>query len=164
MDTHPQYIDVDKPNWHEYFLDIAKVVSTRSIDAQTKHGCVITTKDHRIIGTGYNSFISDIDDRKLPNVRPNKYKWMLHSEENAISNCIISPHLFKDGVNAYITGRPCRHCLMLMVQNNINEIYTSSKYGWAFDDNEYDDFIFIIMQKNIHYECKKLKEDRYEKN
>lgn len=152
------HVEIDRPDWHTYFLEIASVISKRSVDAETKHGCVITTNDHRIIGTGYNSFISGLPDKELPNTRPDKYKWMIHSESNAISNCIVSPHMF-DFCIAYITGRPCLNCLMLMAQNNIKEIYTSSDYGWAFDDDEYDDFLFIIMKKNIHYECYKYNEE-----
>jgi deoxycytidylate deaminase len=52
--------DVEIPSWEEYFLNIAKAVSTRSKDAQTKHGCVITDKRHHILGTGFNSFPREV--------------------------------------------------------------------------------------------------------
>lgn len=143
---------VDIPDWHTYFLQIALVVSSRSKDAQSKHGCVITTKQHRIIGTGYNSFVSGMPDSVLANKRPKKYKNMLHSEENAISNCVISPHTFTEGCIAYITGKPCYHCLMCLAQNNINEIYVLDRHGWIFDNDEIEDCNLLIQAKKIKYE------------
>lgn len=144
------------PDWSEYFLKIAIDVSLRSKDAQTKHGCVITTKQHRIIGTGYNSFVTGMPDDILANQRPKKYKNILHSEENAISNCIVSPHMFPDGCTAYITGKPCHHCLMMLAQNNINEIYVLDRKGWEFDKDEIDDCNLLIQTKKIKYQIVEL--------
>ena len=41
-----------RPDWNNYFLGIAKVVAQRSHDQHTKHGCVITDAEHRILGVG----------------------------------------------------------------------------------------------------------------
>jgi len=43
----------NRPSWDEYFLEIAKVVSTRSTCFRTKCGAVIV-KDKKILSTGYN--------------------------------------------------------------------------------------------------------------
>ena len=82
---------VEIPTWEEYFMSMAFIASTRSKDSQTKHGCVITDKKNRILGIGYNSFPVDMPDEILPNVRPKKYKWMVHAERNALSNCSLRP-------------------------------------------------------------------------
>ena len=45
-----------RPNWTDYFLGLAKVASQRSHDIHTQHGCVITDRNNRILGVGYNGF------------------------------------------------------------------------------------------------------------
>ncbi|MCI0469319.1 MAG: hypothetical protein L0Y62_04550, partial [Nitrospirae bacterium] len=42
-----------RPSWDEYFLEIAKVVSSRSTCLRRRYGAVIV-KDSVIISTGYN--------------------------------------------------------------------------------------------------------------
>ncbi len=106
-----------KDSWDNYFLDLAIQISKRSPDSQTKHGCVIV-QNKKIIGTGYNGFIHGVDDSQLPTIRPAKYPFMIHSELNAILNCILPPI----GATAYITGKPCLHCFQCLYQAGISEI------------------------------------------
>src|SRR5690606_32917971 len=47
-------MDRNVPTWDAYFMTLARVISTRSKDPNTKVGAVLTTSDNRIIGTGYN--------------------------------------------------------------------------------------------------------------
>ncbi|MCG8482700.1 MAG: deaminase, partial [Clostridia bacterium] len=42
-----------RPEWDEYFMQIAEVVKTRSTCLRRQVGAVIV-KDHRILATGYN--------------------------------------------------------------------------------------------------------------
>ena len=63
---------MNRPDWNNYFLGIAKVVAQRSHDQHTKHGCVITDAVHRILGVGYNGFPKGMNDSKLPLTRPEK--------------------------------------------------------------------------------------------
>jgi dCMP deaminase len=44
---------VDRPSWDEYFLNIAKEVSTRSTCPRASVGAIIV-KDNHILSTGYN--------------------------------------------------------------------------------------------------------------
>ena len=104
-----------RPSWDEYFINFAILASTRSHDSQTKVGCVLVF-NNRIIRVGNNGFCSGMDDSNLPTKRPEKYPYMVHAEENAISNMIIKP----DGdITAYITHMPCYRCAKLMWQNGV---------------------------------------------
>ncbi|MEX0596066.1 MAG: hypothetical protein WD512_06150, partial [Candidatus Paceibacterota bacterium] len=116
---------MNRPSWHEYFLGLARVVSLRSHDTQTQHGCVITDFNHRILGVGYNGFPKGLDDNKLPNTRPNKYPWMIHAERNALSNCVIRP----DNGIAYVTGQCCNDCIMALWQEGITKVYMQNGHG-----------------------------------
>lgn len=116
---------MNRPNWTDYFLGLAKVVSQRSHDTQTQHGCVITDKNHRILSLGYNGFPRDLPDHLLPNVRPEKYPWMIHAEKNALSNCTIRP---QEGI-AYVTGQCCNDCIMALWQEGIKTVIMSKNHG-----------------------------------
>tara|TARA_Y100000593_G_scaffold28444_1_gene56739 strand:+ start:5985 stop:6479 length:495 start_codon:yes stop_codon:yes gene_type:complete len=106
---------MERPTWDEYFINFAVLTSTRSPDSQTKVGCVLVHKN-RVISAGYNGFCSGVDDSSLPTKRPDKYPFMVHAEQNAVSNMLIKPE--KD-VIAYVTHMPCYRCAKLLWQNNI---------------------------------------------
>jgi len=134
--------EVYKPTWTEYFMSMALLASSRSIDAETKHGCVITDTHNRILGVGYNSFPVGMPDSILPNKRPEKYKWMVHAERNALSNCTLRP----EGGTAYITGKPCLECVKAMYQEGIRKLVCLDAHGTHLLDDE-DEYIFEILCK-----------------
>jgi len=123
---------MSRPLWTDYFLGLAKVVSQRSHDVQTQHGCVITDKNNRILGLGYNGFPRGLDDKLLPNTRPDKYPWMIHAERNALSNCTIRPD---DGI-AYVTGQCCNDCIMALWQEGVKKVVMTTNHGTHLFDNE----------------------------
>jgi dCMP deaminase len=139
-----------RPNWTDYFLGLAKVVSQRSHDSQTQHGCVITDSHNRILGLGYNGFPRGLDDTLLPNTRPDKYPWMIHAERNALSNCTIRP---ENGI-AYVTGQCCNDCIMSLWQEGVRTVIMSKNHGTHLFDQDaqkiFDTFV-RMSQINIQY-------------
>lgn len=123
---------MNRPSWTDYFLGIAKVVSQRSHDIHTQHGCVITDQNHRILGVGYNGFPKNMDDSCLPTSRPEKYYWMIHAERNALSNCVIRP----DNGIAYVTGQSCNDCIMALWQEGIKTVYMANNHGTQLFDTK----------------------------
>jgi dCMP deaminase len=135
-----------RPSWTDYFLGLAKVVSQRSHDIQTQHGCVITDSKNRILGMGYNGFPRGLDDDLLPNIRPEKYPWMIHAERNALSNCVVRPD---DGI-AYITGQSCNDCIMALWQEGIKKVIMSQNHGThLFDANAQKRFDTFVSMSGI---------------
>jgi len=54
MEEHPiGALGIERPDWHEYFINIAEQVAQRATCPRAQVGAVIV-KDHRIIATGYN--------------------------------------------------------------------------------------------------------------
>lgn len=138
-----------RPNWHEYFIGLAHAVSMRSHDVQTQHGCVITDHNNRILGVGYNGFPKGVDDSKLPNIRPDKYPWMIHAERNALSNCTIRP---ENGI-AYVTGQCCNDCIMSLHQEGIKKVYMRKNHGtFVFDDDHKRRFDLFVQMSQIKIE------------
>lgn len=121
-----------RPNWQDYFLGLAKVVAQRSHDVHTKHGCIITDQQHRILGVGYNGFPKGMNDSFLPTSRPDKYNWMIHAERNALSNCVIRP----DNGIAYVTGQSCNDCIIALWQEGIKTVFMINDHGTVLFDEE----------------------------
>lgn len=127
-------------------MGIAYVVAQRSHDIHTKHGCVITDNQNRIIGVGYNGFPKGMSDDILPTSRPEKYDWMIHAERNALSNCVIRP----DNGIAYVTGQSCNDCIMALWQEGIETVYIAERHGTKlFDDNAKKRFDFFVENTGL---------------
>lgn len=122
-----------RPDWDQYFMSMAHLASIRSHDDQTQVGCVVVNDKNHIISLGYNGFPANTKDEKLPRVRPEKYPYMIHAEQNAISNMIIKD----DNLKAYITAYPCSVCAKLLWQNNIRELIID-RNGIIYSMNEND--------------------------
>lgn len=147
-----------RPSWPDFFLGMAVVASLRSHDLQTKCGCVITDDENKILGIGYNGFAKGMRDKLLPRVRPrndeeskillkNKHAWMIHSEENAVSNCQLKPK----NATAYITVEPCGDCTQHLWQNGITHIIY--RQGFSFKSAER----YLFEQRQIISEHTGLK-------
>lgn len=139
---------MQRPNWDNYFLSIAFIVSARSRDEETKHGTVIVDKNNLILGTGYNSFIKGVDDASLPSLRPNKYPFMIHSELNAVLNCKVLPREVLGGGKAYVTGKCCNHCLQSLIQAGVNEIYMADRQGTELESEDTEKIFKTIVSES----------------
>ena len=123
----------DRPSWDDYLLGLAKWAALRSHDSQTKHGCILVDSNHCLLGMGYNGFPRGMkDDKTLPTTRPDKYDWMIHAEQNAICSATSS---LKDST-AYVTGLPCRQCLMMLWQHGVTRVVHIDGAGWQKDEQE----------------------------
>jgi len=135
-----------RPPWTDYFLGLAKVVSQRSHDIHTQHGCVIADNHNRILGVGYNGFPRGLDDKALPTSRPEKYEWLVHAERNALSNCVVRP----DNAIAYVTGQCCNDCIMALWQEGIEKVIMSQNHGThLFDENAQKRFDTFVSMSGI---------------
>jgi dCMP deaminase len=135
-----------RPAWDDYFIEIAKVVSSRSTCLRRRYGAVIV-KDNVIISTGYNGAprgSSNCVDtgkcrRKELNV-PAGERYELceavHAEQNAIING--SPERMKDST-IYIAGfeedgsaaegKPCLLCKRMILNAQLAQVVYLSKDG-----------------------------------
>lgn len=134
-----------KPTWDIYFLKMADLISTRSLDPSTKHGCVLVDKNHRVVSTGYNSPIQGILDSEVPLNRPDKYAWFLHSEENAM----LFARQDLTGGTAYITGMPCSRCLRGMIQAGIKKIVHGGRGSVCVDETDLKHSLKMAKMKEV---------------
>lgn len=126
-------VDHERPSWDDTYISMAHTLAKRSHDSQTQHGCIIVSQDMKPLSWGYNGFLAGIWDDILPNTRPDKYPWMLHSEINAIMNATSS----LEGGIVFLTGHPCTQCYQFMVAAGISEIvYSQTKSACVEGDEE----------------------------
>ena len=117
-----------KPEKILSYMRIAESVSQDSHDSETKVGYVLVHgKTGAIIATGFNGFIRGAQDKKLPNTRPEKYPYMIHSEANLICNA-VRHGISTDGCYLVGTMSPCINCLRLIYQSGITTVYFKEKY------------------------------------
>ncbi len=124
---------VDIPSWDDYLMAIACIVSQRSPDPATKHGAVVVDPDHRILGAGYNGFPRGGADI-YPLTRPEKYKYIIHAEENCLLNCSD----LTIGARIYVTGYPCSSCMKTMIQKGIVAIFYGQIGSACIDADDRD--------------------------
>ena len=134
-------------DWDEYFLEMAEVVSKRSPDPNTKHGCVLVDKNHRVLSTGYNGPVQGLRDGVINWERPHKYLWMIHAEDNAVtfSKCDLT------NTTAYITGRPCVPCLRRLVQAGVSKIVCGPRQSKCITEEEIEVSEIILRETNVSF-------------
>jgi dCMP deaminase len=133
----------NRPSWHEYFMLIAKIVSTRSTCNSRPTGAVIV-KDNHILSTGYNGAMpgaphcSDQPDWEgrpfcfrrahgVPDIDKYNFCKASHAEANAIAQA-ARYGIAIDGATLYTTLAPCYVCLKLIATARIRGLYYEHAY------------------------------------
>ena len=112
----------------KYWMGIAEAVSLRSQDEETKVGAILIKNDTgMIVATGHNGFVRGAPDAILPKVRPDKYKYMVHAEENLLAHTSRNG-IAIDNCTLIITLSPCQRCLRLMWQAGITQVICKDIY------------------------------------
>ena len=132
------------PGWDQYYLDICKVVATRSKDPNTQIGCVIIGPNREIRSTGYNSFPRGIrDDVPERLVRPTKYLWIEHAERNAICNAARAGTA-TEGCTIIVEIMPCMDCARAIVQAGITAVVISAERMKQYSSDHYDQHFSLV--------------------
>ncbi len=125
-----------RPDWDEYFLGIAKLVSERSTCLRRHVGALIV-KNRRILTTGYNGTPSGIthcevvgclrEKMKVPSGERHELCRGLHAEQNAIIQAALYG-VDIGGGTLYCTNQPCVICAKMLINAGIKEIVMESGY------------------------------------
>jgi len=118
-------------SWDKLWMDMAYKLSERSKDDATQVGCIIINSDNRIISYGYNGFAEGIEDTEDRWKRPEKYKRVIHAEENAVLNptIVIKPGKPLFQCRMYITVLPCSKCARIVIQSGVKEVIYKNERG-----------------------------------
>lgn len=125
-----------RPSWDKYFMDIAKVVASRS-NCIKRHVAAIIIKDKRIVSTGYNGTprgTKNCDEggcRRCNNFAESGTKLdecvCSHAEENAIVQAGYHG-ISINGTTLYSTYSPCLTCTKMIINAGIREVVYNEDY------------------------------------
>lgn len=128
--------EIKRPSWDEYFMNIAKVVASRSNCMKRKVAAVIV-KDGRIISTGYNGTprgTRNCNEGGCPRCNSMATSGMnleeclcSHGEENAIVQASYHGASLKDSI-IYSTFAPCLMCSKMIINSGIREVIFNMDY------------------------------------
>jgi dCMP deaminase len=127
---------MNRPNWDDYFMEMAEVASKRSTCLRRVVGAVLV-KDNHIISTGYNGSVSGIrhceeteclrDKLKIPSGQRHEICRGAHAEENAVIQAALHGVSTEGGV-LYTTFTPCTHCSKIIANAKIKRVIFGGKY------------------------------------
>jgi len=128
--------EVRRPDWDHYFMDIAKVVASRSNCIKRKVAAIIV-RDKRVISTGYNGTPRGARNcneggcprcNNLATSGTNLDECLCsHGEENAIVQASYHGVSLKDAI-IYTTFAPCLMCAKMIVNSGIREVIYNVEY------------------------------------
>lgn len=144
--------DYKRPDWDEYFLQIAEVVGLRGSCDRGRCGAVIT-KDNRIVMTGYvgappgqphcDEVGHDMQERKHSDGTSSSHcVRTAHSEENAIIHA-AKFGVTLQGTKIYTKIFPCINCARMIVTAGIVEVMAQNAYQTSTKSKELFDSVGI---------------------
>ncbi len=120
----------ERPDWDEYFMEIANVVALRS-NCSRRHVAAVIVKDKRIISTGYNGTprgIRNCNEGGCPRCSSHAPSGTnlteclcSHGEENAIVQAAYHGICVKDST-LYTTFSPCLLCAKMIINAGIRVV------------------------------------------
>ena len=131
-----------RQSWDDYFMMIAKTVSTRSTCIPRRTGAILV-KDKQIISTGYNGAPKGIMNcmergyctRLEKNMKSGEgiegECYSVHAEQNAIIQAAYHGHSTK-GATMYATTSPCIVCAKAIINAGIAKVYYLGEYPHPF--------------------------------
>ncbi len=115
-------------SWEEYFMEIARVVASRSTCDRKSVGAVIV-RDKTILSTGYNGSIRGLPhcDEAGHMMENGHCVRTIHAEANAIVQAAKNGVRI-DGADIYVTASPCWNCFKMLANAGIKKIYYGEFY------------------------------------
>lgn len=127
---------LNRPAWDDYFMEIARLVASRSTCLRRQVGAVMV-KDKNILATGYNGTPSGITHCAevgclrqrlgVPSGERHELCRGLHAEQNAIIQA-AKHGVNIDGATLYCTNTPCIICSKMLINSGIRRIVCRDGY------------------------------------
>lgn len=159
-----------RPGWNEYFMVVAKIISTRSTCNSRPTGAVIV-RDKQILSTGYNGSMpgaphcsDDITEdgkpfclrRSMKVPEGDKYNFCRssHAEANAIARAARFG-ISLDNSTLFVTLSPCYVCLKQLANAGVKRIYY--EYDYESTNKKRDEHWRMAVNESPIESIKKLR-------
>lgn len=125
-----------RPTWDAYFLELARLVSSRSTCVRRKVGAVLI-KDKRIVATGYNGAPRGLphclelgclrEESRVPSGQRHELCRAVHAEANALIQAALHG-VSTAGTTLYCVTAPCAICAKMMINAGVARIVYEGSY------------------------------------
>ena len=125
-----------RPDWDEYFMEIAHLVAKRSTCLRRQVGALLVL-GKRILSTGYNGAPAGLahclevgclrERLNVPSGQRHELCRGLHAEQNAIIQAAVHGVAIK-GAELYCTHYPCAVCAKMLVNAGITSLKLAAHY------------------------------------
>ncbi len=125
-----------RPEWDRYFLEIARVVASRSTCLRRRVGALLVL-EKRILSTGYNGAPTGLkhcdetgclrEKLNIPAGERHELCRGLHAEQNAIIQAAVDGVAIK-GASLYCTHFPCVVCAKMLINAGIRRVCMAENY------------------------------------
>ena len=125
-----------RPNWQQYFIDMAFLVAQRSTCLRRKVGALIV-KNNQILSTGYNGAPKRVShcgltgclrqQMNVPSGERHELCRGVHAEQNAIIQAAVYGTAIQDA-EMYCTTQPCSICAKLIINAQIKTVFIAESY------------------------------------
>ncbi|KAL4927441.1 deoxycytidine monophosphate deaminase [Aspergillus undulatus] len=129
-----------RPNWDQYFMELASLAAQRSNCMKRRVGCVLV-RERRVISTGYNGtprHLKNCNEGGCPRCNRGEGGGVglstclcLHAEENALLEA--GRERIREGAILYCDTCPCLTCTVKIAQVGISEVVYSQGYNMDRD-------------------------------
>jgi dCMP deaminase len=131
-----------RPDWDEYFLDIAELVSRRSTCRRRSVGAVLV-KEKRILATGYNGAPTGLrhcldlgclrEQNNVPSGERHELCRGLHAEQNSIIQAALHGVSVREAT-LYCTNHPCVICAKMIINAGVAKVIFREGYSDQLSD------------------------------
>lgn len=121
-------------NWTEYLMGFAKQAARKSKDP-TQVGAVLV-RDRFVLCAGFNGPPRGVLDLPERFVRPAKYLFATHAEQNLIATA-AREGIKVEGCDVVVTHAPCATCARLLIQAGVRSVF----YGTGKTSMPVDEFM-----------------------
>ncbi len=125
-----------RPEWNDYFADLADLISRRSTCRRRSVGAVLV-RDKRVLATGYNGAPTGLrhcldlgcmrEDMKIPSGERHELCRGLHAEQNAVIQAALHG-VSVNGATLYCTNHPCIICAKMIINAGIAQVIYRDGY------------------------------------
>lgn len=127
---------IKRPSIDRYFINIARVIATRTTCLRNEVGAVIV-RDKQILATGYNGAPSGTEHcldigcirikENIPSGKNHEKCRAVHAEQNAIIQAAIHGVNIA-GATLYCTHQPCILCAKMLINSKIVRVVYEHTY------------------------------------
>lgn len=123
-----------RKSWNQYFMDLAKMVATRSTCPRLSVGAIFI-RNNTILTTGYNGAPRGLPHCVDCHLSAQSCNRVIHAEMNGIIQA-ARHGISLDGSTVFVTHSPCENCAGALINAGVSQVfydivYKQQDYSWC---------------------------------